>query len=170
MSYCPHCGQAKLQQAAACTSCGSSQIPQKELPTQTPPRNLLSSFIMLCVLTIMGSLLGMVRGFFYQEIAEVFENESYWRGWAFLILNIGTLLGAIIMLQKKAIGLAIYTVFQLGYIGMIIYTTSIYHHGSGGILFSTVISSIFLIPAVGILIIYWTVFGWRFFEQYKKLG
>ena len=112
--------------------------------------------IILCVGTIIGSIFGILRAWLYEAVAHAADNAEYIRGWIYAIANIGTLTGAVMMLQRKLLGLHIYTVSQVVYIGSVIYTTFIYSDefdGAGELAF--VISLLFLLPSILFLVLYW---------------
>jgi hypothetical protein len=113
----------------------------------------------LCVLTIIGSLFTILRGYLYELISTIDTDHSYFRGWIYILSSIGTAVGAILMLQKKFIGLIIYTVCQIIYLLTIVYATSQYANDSvsdfnfGAL--AVAISAFFLFPSLIVLVLYW---------------
>ncbi|MCU0350720.1 MAG: hypothetical protein MUF43_07820, partial [Flavobacterium sp.] len=107
--------------------------------------------IILCVLTIIGSVFTILRGFVYELFSTLDDNHTYFRGWIYIITSFGTLTGAILMLQKKFLGLLIYTFFQIAYLITVSYATSLYFYSSeldynfGP--FAVVVSSFFIFPS-----------------------
>jgi hypothetical protein len=132
-----------------CKICGSNQKAQKNDSIKS--KGLLLTI--LCVLTIIGSLFGIVRGWIYELVSTV-GNDDYFRGWIYIFANIGTLVGAILMLKRKKIGLHLYSVFQVIYILTVIYATVIYEVSDFEGL-AIVASMFFLIPSIVFLILYW---------------
>jgi hypothetical protein len=150
MKSCIACNAEIEEEFNFCKICGSNQNVQ--------PNDLIkgnTTFLtILCILTIGGSLFGMARGWIY-EIVSTVGNDGYFRGWIYIITNIGTLVGAIIMLMRKKNGLHLYTVSQSIYILTVIYTTMVYESSSyfGG--YAIAISTLFLVPSILFLILYW---------------
>ena len=132
-----------------CKTCGSNQNP--------PQNNVIKKdstlLTVLCILTIIGSLFGILRGWLYELVSTV-GNDDYFRGWIYIFANIGTLVGAIMMLKRKILGLHLYTVFQSIYILTVIYATLVYEISDFEGL-AIVLSMFFLIPSVVFLILYW---------------
>ena len=132
-----------------CKICGTNQnVEQNDLiKTNT------TFFTILCVLTIVGSLFGIARGWIY-ELVSTMGDDGYYRGWIYIITSIGTLAGAIMMLKKELKGLYLYSVSQGVYILTVIYTTILYETSEfEG--FALIISMLFLVPAIVFLILYW---------------
>ena len=79
-----------------CKICGTNQtVQQNDLV-----KSNTTFLTILCILTIGGSLFGIARGWIY-EIVSTVGNDGYYRGWIYIITNIGTLVGAIMMLKRK---------------------------------------------------------------------
>jgi len=140
-------------------------ISNKSLHNDENKKSLSFFFMALCILTIVGSFLVIVRGFWYQLLSDAWYdqdlvfNKEYYRGWLYIISGIGTLVGAIIMVSKrKKIGLYIYTVSQIIYIITILIAASSYtdikFFGDISELALT-ISMLFLVPAILFLVFYW---------------
>ena len=109
----------------------------------------------LCILTIVGSVMGMMRGWFYQLVAEAASSlddeggEQYVRGWYYVLLDLGTLFGAIAMLNRARLGLFLYTACQAVYLFMILQLAV--PAGAPGL----TLASPFLVPSLAMLILYW---------------
>ncbi|WP_298539025.1 hypothetical protein [uncultured Aquimarina sp.] len=140
-------------------------ISNKSLDNHENKKSLPFFFIALCVLTILGSLFVIIRGFWYQLFSGIWYDqntilyEEYYRGWLYIISGIGTLIGAIVMVGKrKKIGLYVYTVSQIMYIITIAIAASSYtdikYLGDVSEL-AFAISILFLVPAILFLIFYW---------------
>jgi len=164
--YCKNCGTPIDTSTSYCPACGYYQ---GTTPVDTTKQNkpIPAIIITLCVFTILGSATGIIRGLFYETIAAIGSNSEYWRGYAFVIVNIGTLIAAILMLSRKAIGFTIYVIFQVAYVVLVLYTTLFYTDSGifGGTTadnsvtaFALFISSLFLIPSI-IMLILFLVFG-----------
>lgn len=149
MKSCIACNAEIEDEFNFCKICGTNQ---NELQNDLIKGN--TTFLtLLCILTIVGSLFGIARGWIY-EIVSTIGNDGYFRGWIYIITNIGTLIGAIIMLNRKKIGLQLYTVSQSIYILTVIFATIVYESSYfGG--FALAISMLFLVPSILFLILYW---------------
>ena len=109
--------------------------------------------VTISVLTIIGSIFGILRGLFYEAVADFADSShSYWRGWAYALLNLGTLVGAIVMLQRSVAGLYVYTICQVLYLVLIAYTTVIY--SSDGGIFALLLGATFFLPSLVFLVLY----------------
>jgi hypothetical protein len=149
MKSCIACNAEIEDEFNFCKICGTNQNEQQN--------DLIKSnttfLTILCILTIVGSLFGMARGWIY-EIVSTVGNDGYFRGWIYIITNIGTLVGAIMMLNRKKSGLLLYTVSQSVYILTVIFATMIYESSYfGG--YALAISMLFLVPSILFLIFYW---------------
>ncbi|MBA2613929.1 MAG: hypothetical protein H0U95_18345 [Bacteroidetes bacterium] len=125
----------------------------------TKKQSMPAVVLVLCILTIIGSVFGLIRCLLYEVVADFSNNTDYWRGYAFIICHLSTLTAAIIMLTRKVIGFWIYLASQIIYIGLIIYTLysySNFHYGasSDAQALSYVFTLIFSIPSVIMLVLY----------------
>ncbi len=161
MNYCSSCGNKLDKNAIFCSSCGEEIVAaEADLFEDKPRVNTVkkesNDFItILCILTLVGSALGVFRGLFYQAVAHDFGgNLGYHRGWMFAVANLGTIAGAIIMMNKSKVGLVLYTVFQVAYLALVVFTSFIYVEEDLAA-FSMLISMFFLIPSIAFLIMYW---------------
>jgi len=145
MKNCIRCTQEIDNNVNFCPKCGASQ--KNDNPT---------FLIVLCVMTILGSLFVMARGFLYEMFSTIGDNENYNRGWIFFLTGIGTLVGALLMLKRKILGLYIYSGFQIFYILTVCYTASVYDDDDLTNLISIGIAGFFIIPSIVILLLYWT--------------
>ncbi|MBO0321232.1 hypothetical protein J0X14_02910 [Muricauda sp. CAU 1633] len=120
-------------------------------------KNNATLLVSLCILTIIGSIFTMARAYFY-EMASMIEGNNYYVGdWVYADSAIGTLMGAFFMIQRKRIGLYIYTLFQSVYISRVLITTLMFKNfinGSDKITYG--FATFFLIPSIIFLILYWT--------------
>jgi hypothetical protein len=81
------------------------------------------------------------------------------RGSLYLLTSIGTIIGAVIMLNKKILGLYVYTVSQVIYLITIFFALSYYVSEIGDFLgeqFAILVAMFFVVPSVAILAMYWT--------------
>lgn len=149
MKSCVACNAEIEEGFNFCKVCGSKQnsIQNDLLKSNT---TLLT---ILCALTIIGSLFGIARGWLYELVSTV-GNNNYYRGWIYIFANIGTLTGAILMLKRKKTGLHVYSIFQVIYIVTVIYATIVYETSDFEGL-AIVASMFFLIPSIVFLILYW---------------
>ena len=150
MSNCIKCQKELDPFQDFCQYCGASQRSQ---PANGVANKENAIFLyVLCVLTILGSLFGMIRGWLYELVAVAADNEEYIRGWIYILTNIGTLVGAVIMLQKNVSGFYVYMVCQVLYILTVMYTTFIYTDDAGE--FAVFIGIIFILPSIVFLFLY----------------
>lgn len=161
MSYCYNCGKELGEQSPNfCSHCGANQLryepvqPSKPVLKGNPP-----VVTVLCILTILGSSFGIIRGMLYEAVAGVTHNDDYVYGYTFAFLNLGTLIAAIMMLAQKSLGFYLYIIFQVLYIVMVIFRTMDYwepynNYGSSVNSFSFLISTIFIVPSVIFLLLY----------------
>jgi hypothetical protein len=150
MKYCSSCGVEVDRDVAFCSACGAEQG-GKDSQSEPVSEQRSAFLVVLCVITITGSVMGMFRGWFYELVAISFaEDDEYWRGWAYALLHLGTLVGAIAMLNRKAMGLLVYTASQSVYILMVFYVAS-EHRDLRGMM----IASVFLVPSIAFLVMYW---------------
>lgn len=167
--FCPHCGQ-RFQvanqvegESISCQSCnGTFSIPK--IPSEPPVAIVAGSqqspgtqggglLITLCVLAILFSSFGIIRGLLYESVASLATDSGYWRGSAFAILNVTTLVGAIMMMNRKFSGLIVYSAGQGLNLLLTFYTMAIYSESIGA--FAMFIGAFFYIPEILFLILFW---------------
>lgn len=165
MAKCDYCNKQIPKAAKFCNYCGEEQIDSllgediiedKKVVRKVPETK--NNFIMvLAILTIIGSVFGLFRGMFYQAISEDFGNSGFSRGWIYAILNIGTLVAAILLINRSKMGLYMYTFFQVLYLCFVVYVTFIYSQQTGDIgdAFVMLIALFFIIPSLAVLVMYW---------------
>lgn len=150
MKLCIACSAEIEEEINFCKNCGVHQTVQQKDLIISPTTTLK----ILCILTIIGSIFGIARGWVYELISNIGENDEYFRSWIYIITNVGTLVGAILMLERKKRGLHLYTISQSIYILTVIYTTFVYgdlHMNE----FVLGVSMLFLVPSILFLILYW---------------
>lgn len=142
-----------------CPTCGEDQ--RDNIPTQL--KSNASFLIVLCVLTIIGSVFTIGRAYLYEMVSMMDEDSNYMRGWIYAGTAIGTLAGAIMMIQRKLNGLYIYSAFQTIYIITVVFASLSYSdafddYGDGheASLLASGIAMFFLLPSILFLILYWT--------------
>lgn len=110
----------------------------------------------LCVITILGSIFGVLRGMTYNSLAGMAHESGYLRGWGYILSNAGTLTGAITMLCRSIVGLYLYTFAQVGYILLVLFSTYVVF-GQGELMgpFSALVGAFFWLPSVVFLVLYW---------------
>lgn len=154
MKSCINCSVVLKDDDIFCGSCGEEQ--NLFLEKSQPIRNKAKDFItVLCILTLVGSFFGMFRGLFYQFVADAGNNDTYYRGLIFFIANLGTMAGAIMMLNRSKIGLYIFTGFQSLYLIMVIITSLVYFEDEESAVLSFMLAMIFFLPSLAFLIMYW---------------
>lgn len=155
MKYCINCGESIEPTVQFCPHCGTNQI--------TPSPDIKASralLITLCILTLIGSVFTILRATIYLMIA----SEESWelmtvRGLLYLLTSIGTIIGAVQMLNRKLMGLYIYSVSQGIYLLTVFFALSYYLNEIGDALgdqFAVVVAMFFIVPSVTILVLYWT--------------
>jgi hypothetical protein len=153
MKHCTNCNEPLDDGLKFCSSCGADQSPKPANAT-TGNATLL---IVLCVLTILGSMFTFARALIYEALSTMDESHEYVRGWIYAGTSILTAIGAIMMLLRKLAGLYTYTVGQVIYIITVIAASTTYEDlFDGSEAFVMAITMFFLVPAIGFLILYWT--------------
>lgn len=151
MEKCIRCNTPIETGTSFCPACGADQ---RFGPGANQSSVLL---IVLCVLTLVGSVFQLFRGMLYELVAAADNNSEYIRGWIYSITAVVTIIGAIMMLQKQLKGLYVYTAGQVIYLLTCFWATSVYMNdpdfGGEGIVIA--ISSLFIIPAIIFLIVFW---------------
>jgi len=155
MKYCINCGVSIDPTVQFCPHCGANQIaPGSNKRTSSAILNTL------CVLTLIGSIFTILRAFVYLTIAS---GQSWdlmtLRGSLYLLTSIGTIIGAVIMLNKKLLGLHVYTVSQVIYLITVFFALSYYIDEIGNVLgeeWAILVAMFFVVPSVAILALYWT--------------
>jgi len=152
MENCIRCNTPLEAGTNFCPTCGTDQrftIGSKQSSTL---------LIVLSILTIIGSVFQLFRGMLYELVAAADNNSEYIRGWIYSITAIVTIAGAVMMLMKHLKGLYVYTVGQAIYILTCFWATSVYMNdpdfGGEGIVIA--IASVFIVPAIIFLILFWT--------------
>lgn len=149
MKLCIACNAEIEEKFNFCKICGVNQTVQQNDLIKSNTAFLTT----LCFLTIVGSLFGIARGWIYEVVSSL-GDEGYFRGWIYIITNIGTLVGALMMLKREERGLHLYTVSQIVYMLTIIYATFVYTDSDFNE-FVFGISMLFLVPSIIFLILYW---------------
>jgi len=163
MTNCSNCNQTILDETNFCPKCGLDQT----LSDKNSNSNNVTFLTVLCVLTIVGSAFTIGRAYLYEMVSMMDEDTNYWRGWIYAGTAIGTIVGAVMMLQRKLKGLLIYTVFQIVYIITVIIASFSYNEalddwGGNAYYLASGISMFFIVPSVLFLVLYWT-------DKVKKL-
>jgi hypothetical protein len=156
MKKCTSCSADLKEDDIFCGACGEEQnlFVEKVLPQKVSSTS--KDFItVLCILTLVGSFFGMFRGLFYQFVADAANNDTYYRGLIFFVLNVGTAAGAIMMLNRSKIGLYIFTGFQILYLIMVMVTSLVYFGEEDESVFAFMLAMIFFLPSLAFLILYW---------------
>ena len=118
----------------------------------------------LCVLTLIGSVFTILRAFVYFAISSMADGQTWAdlmnvRGSLYLLTSIGTIIGAVKMLNKEMLGLHVYTVSQVIYLITIFFALSYYldeFKSNFGDQFAIMLVMFFVVPSVVILALYWT--------------
>lgn len=122
MKQCIRCSNMLAENATYCNVCNSPQTEGfEQFEIKEKPNSVF--LIILCSLTIIGSLISLISLPFSMNASEQLGIEfstSVMIGSAFLAVL--SLAGAILMLLKKIIGLYIYTASAVGSIVMSVYS------------------------------------------------
>ena len=117
----------------------------------------------LCVLTLIGSVFTILRGIVYLTISSggggAWADLMNVRGSLYLLTSIGTIIGAVKMLNKEMLGLHVYTVSQVIYLITVFFALSYYldkFKSNFGDQFAIIVVMFFVVPSVVILALYWT--------------
>ena len=117
----------------------------------------------LCVLTLIGSIFTILRGIVYLTISSggggAWADLMNVRGSLYLLTSIGTIIGAVKMLNKEMLGLHVYTVSQVIYLITVFFALSYYldkFKSNFGDQFAIIVVMFFVVPSVVILALYWT--------------
>jgi hypothetical protein len=149
MKNCLRCNEQIEQNLNFCPKCGEDQ--------RGTNKNNSTFLIILCIFTIIDSVFTMGRAFFYEMVSLLDDTNNYHRGWLYFFSAIGTIVGALMMIQKKINGLYVYSIFQVIYIITVIVASFSYGEpGEGTALVASGISMFFLIPSILFLVLYWT--------------
>lgn len=154
MTNCIRCKEPLEEGVNFCPKCGQEQ----NLANQDKRTSSNSFLTILCILTIVGSVFTMGRGLLYEVFSSLGKGDSsYYRGWIYFFTSIGTIVGAIIMINRKKIGLIIYSISNIAYIFTAIYA-ALYISSqtwSGLSPFALAIAMFFVIPSSVFTILYW---------------
>lgn len=142
-----------------CPECGTNQgVKVVYVDRNDKPVGL----IVLCVLTICGSLFTIGRAIIYELFAAITEDDGIaTRAFIYILTSAGTIIGAVLMIARKLIGLYVYTASQVIYI--ITLVVGIYIHNSGTSFIpnnglaqmSGIMIFYFGLPAIIFLVVYW---------------
>lgn len=153
MSYCNNCKGLLIEDSNFCPNCGMGQ--NKSAKSNDFDKHILTA---MCIATIIGSIFTVCRALIYELVVSLFDSE-YYRGAIYAVTSTGTLIGAIIMIMRKKVGLYIYSFFQIIYIITVVVAILDHSSGrSGAIIENFAFGMIFLIPSLLFLIVYWTKF------------
>ena len=153
MTNCKRCNGQMDEESNFCPNCGEDQRAHNVIQYKSN-----SSFlIVLCVLTIIGSVFTIGRAYLYEMVSMMDGDRNYIRGWIYAGSAVGTLVGAFMMIQKKLNGLYIYSAFQGIYIITVFVASFSYgDKGRSASLLASGIAMFFLLPSILFLILYWT--------------
>jgi hypothetical protein len=159
MTNCKRCNGQMDEEINFCPVCGEDQ----RANNVNQHKSNASFLIVLCVLTIIGSVFTIGRAYLYEMVSMMDGHSNYIRGWVYAGSAVGTLAGAIMMIQKKLNGLYIYSAFQVIYIITVLVASFSYSDVFGNIdkgnaasLLASGIAMFFLLPSILFLILYWT--------------
>jgi hypothetical protein len=120
-----------------------------------------ATFLMvLCVLTIIGSVFTIGRAYLYEMVSTMGVHSNYIHGWIYTGSSVGTLAGAIMMIKRKLDGLNIYSASQGIYIITVLvayfsYNDAFSNSGGGNkaLFLASGIALFFLVPSILFLIL-----------------
>lgn len=162
MKYCVSCGKLLPDDSANfCPSCGAHQYPGPAVSSRSGQSP--AALVTLCILTILGSVLGILKGL----LVEAFQgrsfdllNEQSMRfpfGYASALFNLGTLAGAIIMLNRKRFGYVLYLVCQSANIVAVLYWALAQGHFVDGFIggpFYLIGAAVSVLPSLVFIVLY----------------
>lgn len=156
MTNCKRCSGQMDEESNFCPICGEDQ----RANNVNQYKSNASFLIVLCVLTIVGSVFTIGRAYLYEMVSMMGGHSNYIRGWIYAGSAVGTLVGAIMMIQKKLNGLYIYSAFQGIYIITVLVASFSYGDAFGSInkgnsasLLASGIAMFFLLPSILFLIL-----------------
>ena len=141
-----------------------SESPAGQISPALNDRSSSAILNTLCVLTLIGSVFTILRAFVYFAISSMADGQTWAdlmnvRGSLYLLTSIGTIIGAVKMLNKEMLGLHVYTVSQVIYLITIFFALSYYldeFESNFGDQFAIMLVMFFVVPSVVILALYWT--------------
>jgi hypothetical protein len=141
-----------------------SESPAGQISPALNDRSSSAILNTLCVLTLIGSVFTILRAFVYFAISSMADGQTWAdlmnvRGSLYLLTSIGTIIGAVKMLNKEMLGLHVYTVSQVIYLITIFFALSYYldeFKSNFGDQFAIMLVMFFVVPSVVILALYWT--------------
>jgi hypothetical protein len=141
-----------------------SESPAGQISPVLNKRSSSAILATLCVLTLIGSVFTILRAIVYFTISSFGAGETWAdlinvRGSLYLLTSIGTIIGAVKMLNKEMLGLHVYTVSQVIYLITVFFALSYYldeFKSSLGDQFAIILIMFFVVPSVVILALYWT--------------
>lgn len=159
MPNCKRCNQQMDEETNFCPACGEDQ----RINNVNAQKSNATFLIVLCVLTIIGSVFTIGRAYLYEMVSMMGGHSNYIRGWIYAGSSVGTLVGAIMMTQRKLNGLYFYSAFQGIYIITVLVASFSYSDAFGNFgggneasLLASGIAMFFLLPSILFLILYWT--------------
>ena len=141
-----------------------SESPAGQISPALNDRSSSAILNTLCVLTLIGSVFTILRAFVYFAISSMADGQTWAdlmnvRGSLYLLTSIGTIIGAVKMLNKEMLGLHVYTVSQVIYLITVFFALSYYldkFKSNFGDQFAIIVVMFFVVPSVVILALYWT--------------
>jgi hypothetical protein len=143
-----------------------SESPAGQISPVLNKRSSSAILATLCVLTLIGSAFTILRAIVYFTISSFGGAGETWadlmnvRGSLYLLTSIGTIIGAVKMLNKEMLGLHVYTVSQVIYLITVFFALSYYldkfKSNFGDQSFAIMLVMFFVVPSVVILALYWT--------------
>ena len=163
MKNCVKCQKEIGFQDAFCPHCGSNQLRDEIMDrldrVESNINNTVKSentglLVTLGVLSIVGSIFGMSRGLLYEAIAGLADSgSSYTKGYIYVFANLGSMIGVILMLSRKIVGLYAYTLAQIVYVVTVMISSMSYEEGRT---LAVAVSSFFMIPSVVFVFLFWS--------------
>jgi len=161
MKPCTRCGKLLADDAAYCDNCNTEQPKRFDEFEIKPPQN--ATFLkVLCILTILGVSFTLISSA-VSLITDTGEAMDEMRSLtvASLVVGIAKLTAAILMLQRKLVGLYIYTVAAVIAVAIQIYAVSLtagYVTSTMGDMGDTILivsAAITVVIALTFIILYW---------------
>ena len=165
MKYCTNCGVSVLDENAKfCSACGAPQTAIEPNLHHKQNEGNNAARVTLCILTILGSILGILKGLFveafYSQNYGIGQGQQLPFGYASALFNLGTLVGAVLMLNKMKTGYINYIAFQWANISTVtfwaVYSTYFINNypGQSSQPFFFLLASVTVIPSLVFMALY----------------
>ncbi|MEM6685535.1 MAG: hypothetical protein AAF617_07030 [Bacteroidota bacterium] len=129
----------------------SGGAPQPKEVVYVERRGAPTILTILVIFTIIGSLFSMGKSLLYDTVLSYFGQGDFLY-YVYVATCVGTMIGAVMMLSKKKMGLYLYSVSQIVFILLFILSRI----PSPGVYYSTSYTILVTLPAFIFLVLYWS--------------